>query len=312
MARARMVPLLCAVVFALSAPAVAQELVIPLWPGTAPGSEGWTRTEAESPAPWDAKVRLVRNVVRPTLTAYLPDRAKAAGTAVAVIVAPGGGFRFLSWASEGTQVAQWLADRGIAAFVLKYRLVDTGATEQQFQDNANAMFGRLSRIGPASSEILDADMQKAAVLAGEDGRQAVRIVRRRAAEWGLAPDRIGMMGFSAGAMVTADVALRHDAESRPDFAAPIYGAPLHPVTPPADAPPLFVLWASDDSLVSPVRATDLYLAWHNAGKPAELHVYATGGHGFGMQPRGRPSDRWIERFADWLEGLGHLQTKGTP
>jgi acetyl esterase/lipase len=300
---------LCAVVFALSAPVVAQE-VIPLWPVAAPGSESWTRTEAESPAPWDANVRLVRNVVRPTLTAYLPNRAKATGTAV--IVAPGGGFRFLSWASEGTQVAQWLADHGIAAFVLKYRLVDTGATEQAFQDNVNAMFARLGRIGPASSEILDPAMKEAAVFAGEDGRQAVRIVRRRAAEWGVAPDRIGIMGFSAGAMLTADVALRHDAESRPDFVAPIYGAPLHPVTPPADAPPLFVLWSSDDSLISPVRGTDLYLAWQEAGKPAELHVYATGGHGFGLQPRGLPSDRWIERFADWLEGLGALKKKGTP
>jgi len=303
---------LCAVVFALSAPAVAQEPVIPLWPGTAPGSEGWTRTEAESPAPWDAKVRLVRNVVRPTLTAYLPVRAQGTGTAVAVIVAPGGGFRFLSWASEGTQVAQWLADRGIAAFVLKYRLVDTGPTEASFQASTSAMFERLGHIGPTSDEILDPAMKEAAVLAGEDGRQAVRTVRRRAAEWGLAPDRIGMMGFSAGAMVTADVALRHDAESRPDFAAPIYGAPLQAVTPPADAPPLFVLWASDDSLVSPVRGTDLYLAWHKAGKSAEIHVYATGGHGFGMQPRGLPSDRWIERFADWLHGVGRAQTKGTP
>ena len=301
---------LCAVVLAWSTPAAGQEPVIPLWPGTSPGSERWTRTEAESPAPWDANVRLVRNVVRPTLTAYLPDPAQATGTAV--IVAPGGGFHFLSWASEGTQVARWLAGRGIAAFVLKYRLVDTGASEQTFQDSVNAMFARLGRIGPASGEILDPAMTEAAVFAGEDGRQAVRVLRRRAAEWGVAPGRIGMMGFSAGAMLTADVALRHDAESRPDFAAPIYGAPLQPVTPPADAPPLFVLWASDDSLVSPVRGTDLYLAWHRAGKPAELHVYATGGHGFGMQPRGLPCDRWIERFADWLQGLGALKKKGTP
>lgn len=300
---------LCMVLMALSASAAAQEPVIPLWPGVAPGSENWRQEEAESAAPWDAKVRLVRNVVRPTLTAYLPDRAKATGTAV--IVAPGGGFRFLSWASEGTQVAQWLATRGIAAFVLKYRLVDTGATEQEFQTNANTMFARLGRIGPGSRDILDSEMQKAAVLAGDDGRQAVRVLRRRAAEWGIAPDRIGILGFSAGAMVAIDVALQHDAESRPDFAAPIYGAPLEPVMPPADAPPLFVLWASDDSLVSPVRGIDLYLAWHKVGKPAELHVYAAGGHGFGMQPRGLPSDRWIERFVDWLHGLAP-RTKGTP
>jgi acetyl esterase/lipase len=289
--------------------ASAQEPVIPLWPGAAPGSESWTQRETESPAPWDAKARLVRNVVRPTLTAYLPERAKATGAAV--IVAPGGGFRFLSWASEGTQVAEWLLRRGIAAFVLKYRTIDTGATEKEFVANVNAMMDRLGQAGPSSRDVLDPEMQKMALLAAEDGRQAVRVVRQRAAEWGLAPDRIGLLGFSAGAIVTTEVALDHDAASRPDFAAPIYGGPLRRVTPPDDAPPLFVVWASDDPLISPVRGTDLYLAWYGARRPAELHVYASGGHGFGMQARGLPSDRWIERFEEWLQGLKRMGAKGT-
>jgi acetyl esterase/lipase len=284
--------------------------VIPVWPGPAPGSEDWTQRETDASAPWDARSRLVRNVVRPTLTAYLPDRSKATGTAV--IVAPGGGFHFLSWASEGTLVAQWLAARGVAGFVLKYRTVDTGATEKQFVASVNAMMDRLGQAGPASKDLLDPEMQRLLPLAAEDARQAVRVVRQRAAEWGLKPDGIGLLGFSAGAMVAAEVALSHDEASRPDFAAAIYGAPLRRVTAPADAPPLFIVWASDDPLISPVRGTELYLSWYGAGKPAELHFYATGGHGFGLQPRDLPSDRWIERFEDWLKGLKPAPAKGTP
>jgi acetyl esterase/lipase len=294
---------------ALAPAAFGQEPVVPLWPGTAPGSEGWTQREAESPAPWDPKVRLVRNVVRPTLTAYLPARDKATGTAV--VVAPGGGFRFLSWASEGTEAARWLAGRGIAAFVLKYRTIATGATDAEFAANVSAMMERLSRLGPASREALDPEMQRMTQLAAEDARQALRVVRQRATDWNVASDRVGLLGFSAGAIVAVEVALRHDAASRPDFAAPIYGAPMQRPVPPADAPPLFVAWASDDPLISPARGTDLYLAWHEAGKPAELHVYASGGHGFGMQARGLPTDGWIDRFGEWLEALTH-RPKGTP
>lgn len=304
--KATIAPLLLAL-FLAPPPGTAPE-VIPLWPGGAPGSEGWTQRETESPAPWDAKVKLVRNVVRPTLTVYRPDRAKASGAAV--IVAPGGGFRFLSWASEGTRVAEWLARRGHAAFVLKYRTIDTGATEKEFVANVNAMMDRLGQEGPSSRDILDPDMQKMSGLAAEDARQAVRAVRERAGSLGVAPDRIGLLGFSAGAIATVEAALSHDAASRPDFAAPIYGAPMRRVTPPDDAPPLFVVWASDDPLISPVRGTDLYLAWYGAGKPAELHVYATGGHGFGLGDRGLPADRWIERFEEWLQGLRPPRTKG--
>ena len=200
-------------------------------------------------------------------------------------------------------MAEWLARRGIAAFVLKYRTIDTGATEKEFVANVNAMMDRLGQAGPSSRDILDPDMQRTAALAADDARQAVRVVRERAPAWGLAADRIGLLGFSAGAIITVEVALFHDPASRPDFAAPIYGAPMWRVTPPDDAPPLFVVWASDDPLISPVRGSDLYLAWYGAGKPAEMHVYATGGHGFGLQPRGLPVDRWIERFEEWLQAV---------
>src|SRR5436190_2139043 len=122
--------------------AQAQQPVIPIWPGVAPGSERWTQKEVEGAG--SAMGYVVRNVVRPTLTAYLPDRSKATGTAV--IVCPGGGFRFLSWKSEGTEVAEWLRDHGVAAFVLKYRLVDTGATEEEFRKALTALFSSITRL----------------------------------------------------------------------------------------------------------------------------------------------------------------------
>jgi acetyl esterase/lipase len=140
-------------------------------------------------------------------------------------------------------------------------------------------------------------------LALADGQQAVRMVRRRAADWGLREDRIGIMGFSAGGHLSAGVVLAGDAGSRPDFVAPIYGAYRGAVDVPADAPPLFTAFASDDPIaVEP--CVGLYSAWQAAGRPAELHAYAQGGHGFGMVRQGLPSDGWIERFGEWLAAQG--------
>jgi acetyl esterase/lipase len=134
-----------------------------------------------------------------------------------------------------------------------------------------------------------------------DGCQAVRLARAHAAEWGLDPQNIGIMGFSAGGMVTLSTALHFDPSSRPDFAAPIYSAPPLEAPVPADAPPLFLLCAADDEMASAV-STRFYSAWRAAGRPVELHIYAKGGHGFGMNQQSLPSDHWIERFADWLQG----------
>jgi acetyl esterase/lipase len=264
-----------------------QPRVIPLWPGGAPGSEGWTQQEQASIIPPGLKV--VRNVVRPTLTAYLPDRAAANGTAV--IVCPGGAFHFLSIDMEGTDVARWLNARGVAAFVLKYRLIRTGdGFPAEVQENLN------------DREKMAELMEPLRPLIVADGQQAVRVVRERASEWGIAPDRIGMIGFSAGSTVTVSVALEHDAGSHPDFAAAIYDAGRQDVPIPADAPPLFILCAGDDLMASP-NSVRLYSDWKAAGHPVELHIYSKGGHGFGMNKQGLPSDTWIDRFGDWLQVL---------
>jgi acetyl esterase/lipase len=200
-----------------------QPFIIPLWPDGAPGSEDWTQQEQISAMP-QGGLRVIRNVSQPTLTAFLPDPTLANGTAV--IVCPGGAFHFLAYEHEGTQVAAWLNRRGVAAFMLKYRLIPTGedfaAEVQERLADRTKMAGPMSALAPL-------------ILA--DGQQAVRLVRQRAAEWGIRPDRIGIMGFSAGGGVTMAVTLHHDAGSRPDFAAPIYAARFGEIVAPADAPP---------------------------------------------------------------------------
>jgi acetyl esterase/lipase len=279
---------------------LAQQKVIPVWPDAAPGSESWTQQEETFSHPMFGTT--VRNVTKPTLTAYFAPAATANGTAV--IVCPGGGFQFLSWASEGTEVAEWLNAHGVTAFVLKYRLEDTGPTQQDFQKTVNAFFADLMQHNAAKM----ASLEKTAELASADGRQAVKVVRRHAAEWGIAPDRIGIMGFSAGGRVTMGVAMVHDADSRPAFTAPIYGPGLLNGVPiPADAAPMFILCASDDPLSPSTDSSKLYTAWKTAGRSAELHIYSKGGHGFGMKQQHLPVDHWIDRFGDWLEVQGWLK-----
>jgi acetyl esterase/lipase len=143
-------------------------------------------------------------------------------------------------------------------------------------------------------------------LAIEDGRQALRLVRQHANEWGVAPERVGIMGFSAGGHVTVGVAMQYDAECRPAFAAPIYGALWEELDVPADAPPLFISLSHDD-LIAVDPAIRLYTAWQAAGHSAELHIYARGGHGYGMDKRGIPADHWIERFGEWLRAEGLVE-----
>ncbi|HZQ90513.1 MAG TPA: alpha/beta hydrolase [Terriglobales bacterium] len=261
--------------------------VIPVWPGAAPGSESWKYDETTSVGPSDG-LRRVGNVTRPTLTVFLPDKTLANGTAV--IVCPGGGFRWLSVDHEGAAVAQWLNSIGVTAFVLKYRLMHQGGPGED--DQAWILEQRKTVIP----------------LAVADGQQAMKLVRAHAADYGIAPDRIGIMGFSAGGHVAAQVALKHDAQSRPAFVAPIYpGPPIEPVVP-ADAPPLFMVHADDDKGVSTAdNSIPLYLAWKKAGIPAEYHIYSQGGHGFGMRKRGLPVDSWTDRLKDWLDAQGLLK-----
>jgi acetyl esterase/lipase len=264
--------LLIAGAFALAAgPLDAQ--VVNIWPGVAPGSEGWRqkeRTVENTPLG-----TVVFDVVTPTLTPYLPDSTKATGSGV--IIAPGGAFVALTMDLEGATVARWLQQRGIAAFILKYRIVEK-----------------------KQEGIPEMDMDTAGRYGIADGIQALKVVRAHAREWRVSPNRIGMLGFSAGAMVTSGALLQPDSAARPNFAALIYGAPFGrmPVIP-AKLPPIFMAWAQDDPVaLEPVlRFRDALIA---AGVKPDLHVFKTGGHGFGMKHQGTSSDHWIDEFYDWL------------
>jgi acetyl esterase/lipase len=284
-------PLLC-VVLSLAPIASAQD-VIPLYPGVAPGSVQENYPEkAYFSKVWNTDV--VTNVTRPTLLVFKPSPELKINTAV--VICPGGGFMALSIASEGTDVAKYLAARGVTAFVLKYRLAHTG-------EDATQEFGPLF----ADRAKFDETMKTVEPLAVTDGLAAVAYVRQHAAEWGISPDRVGIIGFSAGGAVTAEVALHYAPASRPAFVAPIYGGALSKDAPvPADAPPMFIAAATDDTLGLAPESIALWEKWTAAQKSVELHMYARGGHGFGMHMQNIPTDHWIDRFDDWLQLQGFL------
>ena len=267
-----------AIVFTFLMPCSADSQIVNIWPGAAPGSENWTqkqRTVDNTPIG-----TVVFNVVTPTLTAYLPERAKATGTGV--IIAPGGAFVALAIDLEGNNVARWLQEKGIAAFVLKYRIM-----EKRQEGIPSGM-----------------NMDEAGKYGIADGIQALKVVRQHAAEWGVSADRVGLIGFSAGAMVTSGSLLLKDAAARPNFAAMIYGGPFG-VMPaiPAKLPPMFLAWAQDDALaLGPV--VKFYDALTSAGHKPEVHIFSAGGHGFGMRQQGASSDHWIDAFYYWLEAQG--------
>ncbi len=276
--------------------AVSAQKVIRLYPGAAPGSENWKQPEKEYFSKiWNTQV--VTNVVNPTLTAFLPAAATANGTAV--IIAPGGGFHALSINSEGVDVAKWLNTKGVAAFVLRYRLVQTGA------DGVQEVMAKMS----GSRINVDANNVDVVPLAVADAFAALSYVRTKAKEFGISPNRIGFMGFSAGGTVTASVAFQYSAATRPDFVAPIYAymGAVKPAEVPTDAPPMFLVVATDDQLGLAPDSINLYSKWIAAKKSAELHSYAKGGHGFGMRKQNLPTDQWIERFGDWLQLQGWLK-----
>ena len=241
---------------------------------------------------------MTRNVTTATLTPFLPDPAKATGAAV--IVAPGGGFLMLSMENEGWRVAKALADRGIAAFVLKYRLKPTPADMGGFEQSVTAMFA-----GAAQPQRRMSPDEAIAGLGDQiaDARAALALVRTRATKWKVDPARVGMIGFSAGAMTTMATAL-----AAPDthlaFIAPIYGS-MEAVKVPADAPPLFAVLAANDPLFAN-KGFGLIEYWQKAGKPVEFHLYQAGGHGFGLGKKGTTSAGWFEDFMHWLDANGML------
>jgi acetyl esterase/lipase len=283
----------CVVLFL--ATRVAAQDVLPLYPGTPPGSaqESYPEKEYFSKT-WNAEV--VANVTKPTLTVFKPSPESRNGTAV--VICPGGGFMALSITSEGTDVAKYLAERGVTAFVLKYRLAHTG--DDATQEFA-AMFAEKQKFQEMLATVLP--------LSVADGLAAVNYVRQHASEWGVSSERVGIIGFSAGGTVAAGVAFRYAPEGRPAFVAPIYGAAamFKDASVPGDAPPMFVVAATDDQLGLAPESVALYEKWTGARKSAELHMYAKGGHGFGMRKQNLPTDHWIDRFADWLQLQGWLK-----
>ncbi len=271
------------IAFAFVAPGFAYTQTVDIWPGVAPGSEYWTQKERVAENTPVGTV--VFNVVTPTLTVYLPERSRTTGTGV--IIAPGGACVALAIDLEGRDVARWLQEKGIAAFVLKYRIAEK---KQEGIPNMN--------------------MDESCKYGIADGIQAIKVAREHAAEWGISPDKVGFMGFSAGAMVASGALLQENAAARPAFAVFMYGGPFG-VMPaiPAKLPPILMAWAQDDTVaLDPV--VKFYEALKSAGHKPEAHIFSAGGHGFGMRKQGTSSDHWLDALYYWLEAQGF--TKPAP
>ena len=262
-----------------------------IWPGAAPGSENWDwhieKDSIELP-PGDM---LVYNVAQPTLTFFPADTTVANGTCV--IICPGGSFCYLHINTEGADVAKWLNKIGVSAFVLNYRLVHSETNMPMKEKDQRAKDTALAQ------KLFTALVP----LAIADGKQAIAYVRNNAAAFDIAPNKIGIMGFSAGGTVATAAAFDYTAVNRPDFVAPIYAyvPPTLPMVMQKDTPPAFIAAASDDDLHLVPMSINLYNKWLTAGIGAELHIYQKGGHGFGMKKKDLPVDTWINRFGDWLQ-----------
>ena len=239
--------------------------------------------------------RVVTNVSVPTMQVFRPEKGNINGTSV--IVAPGGGLYALSMDSEGDKVGEWLASKGITAFVLKYRLVPTG-------DDGVA---EISELGQSNPKKLMEEVAKVIPYSIADGLGAIEYVRENNEVYGIKKDKIGFMGFSAGGAVTMGVMYESEMKNKPDFIVPVYpwtyAVPV--IEAPSSAPPMLVICATDDPLKLAAGSIELYNSWLDKGYRVGLHMYSKGGHGFGMKKQGLPSDDWIQRFYDWsvAEGL---------
>ena len=275
---------------AICAATAAEPQVVYLWPNGAPGSEGKTGEEAVRLAPPNSE-HVITNVHRPSITLYLPAKEKATGAAV--VIAPGGGHNSLWMDHEGYNIAAWLSERGVAGIVLKYRLA-------REKDSTYTIEG----------------------TSLDDTKRAIRLTRSRAAEWNIDPNRIGVMGFSAGGELAALAATRYDPgnpgaadpidrlSSKPAFQALMYPAIPQNMKLDKDTPPGFFGCGENDRQNISQGLPELYLAMKKAGASAELHVFAGVGHGFGVRASTKGAvGQWPERFRDWLEGRGFLKAK---
>jgi endo-1,4-beta-xylanase len=260
---------------------------IPLWPNGAPGSEGKTGAEVGKPAGPERGFTTLTNVHNPSITPYLP---KERATGAAVVVLPGGGHRNLAIGHEGYNVGEWLAAHGVAAFVVKYRLAREPGSTYQIEREAL-----------------------------EDTQRAIRLVRSRAGEWGVKPDAVGVMGFSAGGELASLASVRMDGgvenaadpidrqSASPNFQALIYPGQSGKIQPTKDSPPVFLACGNLDRPDISEGLANVYLLFKKAGVPAELHIYAKTGHGFGIRPTDRPPvSEWPMQFRQWLGNLGFV------
>jgi acetyl esterase/lipase len=278
------------VAFIFLAAAVFSQEVIHLYQGNAPGSEEWALQEREMTFPGTTFV-LVQNVTSPSLRLYAPPKEKVNGTAI--IVAPGGGFETIVESVEGTPVAKELNARGITVFLLRYRIFQTNDDFLNSPDRSSGLEPDIDKRMLMFNQEL-----RAMVLA--DAKLAVEYVRRHAQEFDIDPNRIGFMGFSAGGTVASLLATGYDAGSRPDFVAPVYGWIFEDLTIPENGPPVFLVHAGDDTTVPVSSSIHFYNAWKKGGNSAEMHLYAHGGHGFGVMKKNLPVGSWMDRFYDWL------------
>lgn len=281
--------------------------VIRLWPEGPPSKLEGVGPEVafRGPVGTTPDVAVLRNVSEPTLNVLRPAKPNGVG----VIVCPGGGWRILTWEHEGIDVAKWLTAHGYTAFLLKYRVRGTPAAQAAYDAWEVELSSQidLTRRGRTAFRAVMGEIEAyeafraARQAAADDGRRAVAIVRERAKEFDIDLAKVGMIGFSAGAFLVVDVAV--DPRAAPlAFVAPIYGGETLGRAVPADAPPLFTVMAQDDFLYR--LAEGLYADWTDAERPAEIHIYRRGNHGFGMVKQGLPADGWINLFHDWLSDLG--------
>lgn len=277
-----------------SATAVEPLVTLDVWPGEVPGEKDDIGPEQLAPETPNRPVDRIQNVTKPTIAVYKPEADKDTGAAV--LICPGGGYNILAFDLEGTEVAQWLNSIGVTGIVLKYRVPRRKDREKH-----------------------DAPLQ--------DAQRAMSLVRSKAAEWKIDPQRIGILGFSAGGHLSATTATNSDRRNyeaidavddvscRPDFAVLVYPAyllkdnsdELAPEIRVTEAtPPIFFAHAGDDR-ISPENSIRMFLALKQAGVPGELHVYASGGHGFGLRPSEHPCYTWPDRCAAWMKSRGLLE-----
>ncbi|NJB82534.1 alpha/beta hydrolase [Wenyingzhuangia aestuarii] len=239
---------------------------------------------------YQTEIPRIANISKPSIQIFKPKPEINTGTTVVIL--PGGGMTISSILTEGTMVADWLVKKGVTAVILKYRLRPTqkGKTFDEFK--------KLNRINKQDRQELHQKLFPASI---DDALNAITYLRENANQLSINPNKIGVMGFSAGGAVTMGVGYSYTKNNRPNFLAPIYPwTSEYPVQEPKqDAPPLFIVCASNDPLKLAMGSINLYTSYKEQNKNAELHLYAKGKHGFGMKTQNLPSDTWIERFYDW-------------